>query len=124
MGAVALPFLEVVGTQGPFATVRVGNYANYALITSLETLVQIFFQAYIAICTTLLYFDLRNRKETFDLELEADKLSAWTEHFRPQKYPTSQDIQQADPGIQPPGAAESPDTNIRPSSTDMPPSGL
>jgi hypothetical protein len=39
MGAVAFPFQEVVRAEGPFETVRVSNYGNYALITTLETLV-------------------------------------------------------------------------------------
>lgn len=120
MGGLVLPY----STMDRFGGVHVSNYANYAVVTSLDVLVQIFFQAYLAICTTLIYFDLRNRKEAFDLELEADKLSAWTEHFHPRGYPESQDIQPAQPGIQPPGAAVEPrSTGIRNAPANEPPSG-
>ena len=119
MGTVALPF----ATTDRFGGVHISNYGNYAIITSLQALVQIFFQAYIAICTTLIYFDLRNRKESFDLELESDKLSAWAEHFHPRSYPASQDIQAADPGIQPLDAAKPAGTGILPSPSNEPPPG-
>jgi hypothetical protein len=125
IGGIVLPFSSTDPfSTNPFGRVHVSNYGNYAVFTSLDTLVQIFFQAYIAICSTLIYFDLRNRKEAFDLELEADKLDAWTEHFQPRSYPESQDIQTAEPGIQPPGAAVEPrSTGIRPAHSEEPPSG-
>lgn len=117
--ATALPFVE--GDR--IGAIHLSNYSNYAVVTSASALVQIFFQAYTSICTTLLYFDLRNRKESFDLELEADKIDAWTERFRPRSYPASQDIQQPDGGIQSPDAAvEPPSTGIRPASSEAPPS--
>jgi hypothetical protein len=118
---VALPFQRSVNPADPFAGTELTSYPNYAIATCVTDLVQIFVQALTAICTTLLYFDLRNRKEAFDLEMEADKIRALTERFRPRSYPGSSDIQQADEGIQPRGpAAEPRDTGIRP---DAPPPG-
>src|SRR5262249_24265675 len=49
------------------------NFANYAIITIVSQLIAILVQTYFAICWTLLYFDLRIRKEGFDLELLAKK---------------------------------------------------
>jgi uncharacterized membrane protein len=45
------------------------NAANHIIDTSISQLVDILFKTYLAICTTLLYLDLRIRKEGFDLEL-------------------------------------------------------
>jgi hypothetical protein len=36
-------------------------------------LVSVLFASYLAVCVTLLYLDLRIRKEGFDLEIEAQK---------------------------------------------------
>ncbi len=120
---LALPFQEVlVSPNSIFPTVRVKHFGNYAVVTTMTVLVQAFFQVFMAICTTLLYFDQRNRKETFDLELAADKLNEWTARFHPGSGAASHDIQAADTGILPPGAPQSPQTGIRPSSSDQPPS--
>jgi hypothetical protein len=47
------------------------NFTNFAIQTIVVFLITILFQTYLAVCTTLLYFDLRIRKEGFDLELAA-----------------------------------------------------
>ncbi len=123
VGALAFPYQEVLVNSGsPFPTVRVKHYGNYAAVTTLTLLVQTGFGVFGAICTTLLYFDQRNRKESFDLELAADKLDEWTARFHPSSGAASQDIQAADTGILPPDSPQPPQTGIRPSSLDQPPS--
>lgn len=125
VGAVtvlALPYQEVLLTNSSFPTIRINNYTNYATVTSLNLLVQTFFQVFVAICTTLLYFDQRNRKESFDLELEADKLDEWTARFHPSSGAPSQEIRETDGSIRPPGSPQPPQTGIRPSASDTPPS--
>ena len=47
--------------------VQVDNYINYAIYQIVVTFFNGIGQTFIAICTTLLYFDLRNRKEAFDM---------------------------------------------------------
>jgi hypothetical protein len=47
------------------------NLQNLLILASLILLADILFRAYFAVCTTILYFDLRIRKEGFDLELAA-----------------------------------------------------
>jgi hypothetical protein len=49
------------------------NYTNYAINTAVAFLVQIFGGTFLAIATTLLYFDLRIRKEGYDLEVAASR---------------------------------------------------
>jgi hypothetical protein len=115
-----LPF-EVVSTSG-FAALHVINDANYAIHVMVITLVQTILQVYIAICTTLLYFDLRNRQEAFNLELEADKITAWTERFHSRPQTARTDIQPPDEGIQPPGPAVPSETGVRLASEEVPPS--
>jgi hypothetical protein len=129
LASLALPYQEIVRSASPFGAVRVGNYPNFAITTVITTLVQIFFQTYTGICTTLLYFDLRNRKEAFDLELEAEKINVLVERFgaraRPSRVsgqPGDTGIQQQDEGIQPPGGSTAPPgTGIQPAGPDAPP---
>jgi hypothetical protein len=67
---------EVVPAFGGELQVRTGrklNYGNYAINVVLQQLATILVQTYGAICWTLFYFDLRIRKEGFDLELAAQK---------------------------------------------------
>jgi hypothetical protein len=120
-----LPYQQIVNPTNPFGAVRVSNYGNYAICMVVNTLVQTFVGTYVAICTTLLYFDLRNRKESFGMELLADKIDSWTTHFQSRPYEKSQDVQQRDVAVQSPHAdAERPETNIRPASPpDVPPTG-
>lgn len=47
------------------------NVVNMQIVTGISYLVGIVFNAYQAVCVTLLYLDLRIRKEGFDLELAA-----------------------------------------------------
>lgn len=118
--ALAFPHLEFLRTNTPFPTIRINNYTNYVAVTSLNLLVQTFFHVFAAICTTLLYFDQRNRKESFDLELEADKLDEWTARFHPSSGAASRDIQGEDTDMSPQGTPQPPQTGIRPSSPDGP----
>ena len=46
-------------------------YPNLWINVMVAWLVSVLAQAYAAICVTLLYFDLRNRKEGFDLDMAA-----------------------------------------------------
>lgn len=66
----ALPSTERVPVGGGAyrEVVRYGNHVIHILVTYLVT---ILFAAYQAVCLTLLYFDLRIRKEGYDLEVAA-----------------------------------------------------
>lgn len=129
--AMALPYQEGVQMFDIIVTVRLSSYPNYALVTTLTTLVQTFFQTYTGICTTLLYFDLRNRKEAFDLELEAEKINTLVERFGDRARPGRLVSESGDTGIQTPedgvrpagGAPAPPGTGIQPADPDVPPPG-
>ncbi len=47
------------------------NYVNYLITHGVTFLVQVLLQSYQYICLTLVYFDLRVRKEGYDLEIAA-----------------------------------------------------
>ena len=64
-----LPSMQVIPT--PTGQRAVYNHANYAIQVAVSSLVSILIETFSAICLTLLYFDLRIRKEGFDLELAA-----------------------------------------------------
>jgi hypothetical protein len=67
--AAVLPPTEFVRTdRGPDFIV---NYQHYYLSLAVQTLGKILVQTFGAVCVTLLYFDLRIRKEGLDLELAA-----------------------------------------------------
>lgn len=69
---VVLPATETVQTQfGPQE--KLISYPNFAIQTAVAFLISIVAQSYQSVCFTLLYFDLRIRKEGFDLELAARK---------------------------------------------------
>lgn len=69
-----LPSTEMVpSASGPRIII---NFGNYAIQTVVGVLVNILVESYGAICWTLFYFDLRNRKEGFDLELAARQQAA------------------------------------------------
>ena len=68
LGAV-LPPQEMIPTDNGFRVKF--NPVNHVIDTLVTQLVAILFTTYIAVCTTLLYLDLRIRKEGFDLELAA-----------------------------------------------------
>jgi hypothetical protein len=60
------------------------NFGFFVLDNVIVFLVSIFLQVYLAVCTTLVYLDLRIRKEGFDLELAARK-EANEEGLEPQE---------------------------------------
>jgi hypothetical protein len=61
-----------VGIGGqPTIQVTPTNFVNKATNTAATQLVNIFFGSYLAVCLVLVYFDLRVRKEGYDLELAA-----------------------------------------------------
>jgi hypothetical protein len=62
-----LPAQEFVPVEGGVRTKL--NPLNHVIDTLIAQLAAILFSTYIAVCTTLLYLDLRIRKEGFDLEL-------------------------------------------------------
>jgi hypothetical protein len=64
-----LPISETIQTDR-FAFTKI-NKPNYLIIQVVDFLVQTLFSTYTSICLTLAYFDLRVRKEAFDLELVA-----------------------------------------------------
>jgi hypothetical protein len=65
-----LPAREYVRTPSGM-TSQVSNIRNYAIQQAISGVVGILLGAYGAICTTLVYFDLRVRKEGYDLEVAA-----------------------------------------------------
>lgn len=65
-----MPGQEVIPGPGGRMQFKV-NVTNLLIITAVSNLVGIVFSAYLAVCITLLYLDLRIRKEGFDLELAA-----------------------------------------------------
>jgi hypothetical protein len=68
---ILLPARALVQTPFGQAPGPIVNFPYFAIQTSIVFLVSILFQTYLAVCVTLLYFDLRIRKEGFDLELAA-----------------------------------------------------
>jgi hypothetical protein len=68
---ILLPAHAMVQTQFGPQQGPINNYPFFILQTVISFLVSIIGQTYSAICTTLLYFDLRIRKEGFDLEMAA-----------------------------------------------------
>jgi hypothetical protein len=72
---MVFPYQELV--QGPdrFPVAASFDYSRYAVHTIVGGLIGVLFSAYLAVCTTLLYLDLRIRKEGFDLEMAAQNAS-------------------------------------------------
>lgn len=66
-----LPAQELVQTDGGIQVQ--GNPVNTVVDTLVSQLVQILFTTYLAVCTTLMYLDLRIRKEGLDLEMAAEE---------------------------------------------------
>jgi hypothetical protein len=67
--AAVLPPTEFVRNDRSFTFVV--NYQHYYLVLAVQTFGKILVQTFAAVCVTLLYFDLRIRKEGLDLELAA-----------------------------------------------------
>jgi hypothetical protein len=74
--ATVLPYQEYIPVRGALPMTRMISYPNYVINILVQQVVTVLFSAYLAVCTTLLYLDLRIRKEGFDLEMEAQRYSA------------------------------------------------
>ena len=107
--AMVLPFAvaaPVVPGRNQFMppAQQMNNFTNYAIAQLTLTLVNTLGDTFRAICTTLLYFDLRNRKEAFNVE----HLFAWSDQYR-----TWRD--EPEPDLPAPGRSAGPkDTGIKP----------
>jgi hypothetical protein len=102
----ALPHRETLAGPNPFLPVvpgPVNNYPNFAIVTIVPTLVGDIIGAYIAICVTFLYFELRRRKEGYDLREGYARIARWRERW---------DAIEEEPRLAPP-AAGSPSTGIK-----------
>jgi hypothetical protein len=64
---VALPPQEIVPAENGFRVQF--NPVNHIVTTLVSQLAGLLFAGFVAVCTTLLYLDLRIRKEGFDIEL-------------------------------------------------------
>ncbi len=71
--SLVLPYTESVEGLFGMAQVYNGNYVNYVIHAVVVFLLNVLTQIYYAVCLTLLYFDLRIRKEGLDLELAAQE---------------------------------------------------
>jgi hypothetical protein len=109
-----LPAMEAVPGPGGVVQQKLVSLPNYIIQQVASFLVTVLGQSYQAICMTLIYFDLRIRKEGFDLELAAlqhkneEGMPGGDEDFRPTKK---------DEGIRPAGewpAPPAPGDGIRP----------
>lgn len=99
---LALPFQGPPNPNNPFQ-VGLTSYLNFAINKVVATALNGIGQIFTAICTTLLYFDLRNRKEAFDVE----HIVAWMDQYRDWRdEPT--------PAESALGGAASPETGIKP----------
>jgi hypothetical protein len=107
-----LPFQEAIpNPNNPFAPgMRITNYANFAINQAVGTTVGGLIQTLSAICTTLLYFDLRNRKEAFDVQ----HIVAWMDQYRDWR-------DEPVPEMLPTGGAATPETGIKPAGATVPP---
>jgi hypothetical protein len=79
LGAVLeriLPSMEMVAGPSGLPQQVLVSYRNHAIHVVFLSLLSILVQTYMAICITLYYFDLRIRKEGFDLELAARQQSS------------------------------------------------
>ena len=109
---VALPFVEpVAGFNRHVPALRVVDYMNYVIATLMLTLASCMGQAYTAVCTTLMYFDLRNRNQPFNI----DALVAWSDRYR--TWRDEPDV------IAPAGNTGTPETGFKPSTGDVPKPG-
>ncbi len=75
----AFPHLEIrPGFPVGLVDIRVIDYNNFAIVSVLTMLVTAVAQAFHATCVTLVYFDLRNRKESYNV----DQIAAWSDQYR------------------------------------------
>jgi hypothetical protein len=68
-----IPYQEAVPGPGGVPIPRFVSYPNFIINTVFVFLVSVIAQSYQAVCMTLLYLDLRIRKEGFDLEVAASQ---------------------------------------------------
>lgn len=66
----------VIITEPPYLDPRVYDLKLYAIARVIEFFIGLVISCYISICTTMLYFDLRIRKEGYDLKLAAEQVEA------------------------------------------------
>jgi hypothetical protein len=73
--SLLLPYQEVIPAVPPdvWPTVVLKSPLNYYINVFATQLLSILVQSYLSVCMTLLYLDLRIRKEGFDLEMEASR---------------------------------------------------
>jgi hypothetical protein len=113
--ALALPYQEVLppNPNNPFQGFQGGrltSYLNFAIVEVVSTALNGLGQTFTAICTTLLYFDMRNRKEAFDVS----HIIAWMDQYRDWRdEPLPEDAA--------PGRAGAPETGIKQSGDVVPP---
>lgn len=108
---LAMPFNDVVpgNPNNPFPVVRLTSYLNFAITEVVSTALNGIGQTFTAICATLLYFDLRNRKEAFDV----GHIVAWMDQYRDWRDEPSPDSA--------PGGTAAPETGIKQPGDVVPP---
>src|SRR5262249_40571468 len=70
-----LPGMEQVTTPGQMPVFVLRSFPNHVIHTVIGFLLNTLAQTYLSVCLTLFYFDLRIRKEGFDLEMAARQQS-------------------------------------------------
>jgi hypothetical protein len=110
--ALALPHQVIIpNPANPFVPeVQLTNYLNYAIHQVAASIMNGIGQTFTAICATLLYFDLRNRKEAFDMS----HIVAWMGQVGDWR-------DEPVPGEMPPVSPASPDTGIKAAGDASPP---
>lgn len=72
IGAAYVPYYELVPSSSPLEYVqKITNFPLYALVVCTKHLLMTVFDSFGSVCFALAYFDLRVRKEGFDLEVAA-----------------------------------------------------
>jgi hypothetical protein len=107
-----LPFNEVIpgNANNPFPQVNLTSYPNFVIVTLVSTFLNGVGQIFTAICTTVLYFDIRNRKEAFDLS----QILAWMDQYRDWR-------DEPEPAEAPPMTPAAPETGIKQVGDVVPP---
>jgi hypothetical protein len=114
--ALALPFQAIPppNPNNPFAALQappqLTSYVNFAINKIVSTGLAGIGQTFTAICTTLLYFDMRNRKEAFDVE----HIVAWMDQVRDWRDEPA-------PAGAPPGSPAAAETGIKQVGDAVPP---
>jgi hypothetical protein len=81
--SAVFPHREMVPGQNPnpFAPGIITNYPNYLIVILATTIIGDLLQAYTAVCVTFMYFELRRRKEGYDLREGYARIARWRERF-------------------------------------------